>query len=51
VVEPNADGIAVGAREMFVAVPPWDSPLPKALEPLKDKKGTSGSAWVYSVGH
>lgn len=105
-VEPNAAGIDVGAREMFVAVPlgrdenpvrvfptftedleqlanwllqcgvttvamestgvygiplydvleqgrdsPWDSPLPKALEPLKDKKGTSGSAWVYSVGH
>ena len=27
-----------------------DSPLPKALEPFKGKKDTSGSAWVYSVG-
>jgi len=28
-----------------------DSPLFKASEPFKDKKGTSGRAWVYSVGN
>src|SRR6516164_6407755 len=51
---PNSGDHAVSCPVAQMAGPPPAGNATRsnrALEPFKDKKGTSGSAWVYSVGN
>jgi hypothetical protein len=41
----------VAAGEYSIQLGRQDSPLPKPPEPVKNRKGASGTVWVYSAGH